>query len=155
MTSVNDFDAFLDARLNDDEAALRKAAELCGCHLPAPSWAFDDEETDGRILVSGEPHPELKRRLGRRWNGSYDGLFAAQHIVRHDPARVLREVNAKRRLLDEHPNVNDGSCGTCVTPQWGYPTRGGSSPQAYPCTTLRLLALSYADHPDYQECWRP
>ncbi|MER7623933.1 DUF6221 family protein [Streptomyces sp. NPDC126503] len=69
--------------------------------------------------------------------------------------RFRAEVDAKRRLVDEHHDVNDGSCGTCITPQWGYPVLGGSSPQRYPCATLRLLALPYAGHPDYQDTWQP
>lgn len=71
----------------------------------------------------------------------------------HDRYGESDEV--KRQLLDEHPNVNDGSCGTCVDGRWGYPTHGGSSPQPYPCRTLRLLALAYVSHPDYQDNWRP
>jgi hypothetical protein len=31
----------------------------------------------------------------------------AEHIARHDPARVLREVEAKRRLLDEVKQLID------------------------------------------------
>ncbi len=48
------------------------------------------------------------------------------------PPRVLAECEAKRRLLGwariEHRNTNP---------------------------VLRLLALPYADHPDYREEWRP
>lgn len=69
--------------------------------------------------------------------------------------RVLREIEAKRQLIDEHQDVNDGSCSTCVDGEWGYPTHGGSSPQRFPCKTLRLLALPYADRPGYMEEWRP
>lgn len=68
---------------------------------------------------------------------------------------LLADVDAKRRILDEHQNVNDGDCGTCVNGRWGYPTHGGSSPQPWPCTTLRLLALPYADRPGYRDEWRP
>lgn len=71
------------------------------------------------------------------------------------PARLLLEIEAKRQLLDEHSDVNDGSCGTCVDGDWGYPTHGGSSPQRHPCKTLRLLALPYATRVGYQEGWRP
>lgn len=69
--------------------------------------------------------------------------------------RVLREVEAKRRIVDEHANVNDGDCGTCVIGLWGYPTHGGSRPESWPCPTLRLLALPYADHPAYRAEWAP
>src|SRR2546430_1707403 len=30
-----------------------------------------------------------------------NGPVIAKHITRHDPARVLREVDAKRRIIDE------------------------------------------------------
>ena len=74
------------------------------------------------------------------------------HIARHDPARVLAEVEAKRRIVDEpQPSGNyvyrdDGTpaCGTC-----------GDYTVEWPCDTLKLLALPYADHPDYDPAWRP
>ncbi|MFI7644164.1 DUF6221 family protein, partial [Nonomuraea sp. NPDC049400] len=36
-----------------------------------------------------------------------------RHIVRNDPARALREVEAKRRLLDLHKLGRYGECVTC------------------------------------------
>lgn len=66
-----------------------------------------------------------------------------------NPARVLREVEAKRRIVELHApgefEYADGDvCMLC--------DRQG--PEPYPCTTLRLLALPYSDHPDYREEWR-
>jgi hypothetical protein len=81
--------------------AASKAAELCGCHPPAPSWIFGDEATDGRIAVVDDPHPGVKRKIGRRWNGSYEGMAMAEHVVRHDPAAVLRRIAADRKMLDD------------------------------------------------------
>ncbi|MFZ3473109.1 DUF6221 family protein [Streptomyces sp. 4.24] len=153
---------FLRARLDEDEEAAQKAAALCGCHPAAPSWTFrdGDEETDGRILIHDDPHPVLlgkRRRLARRWNRSCDGLFAAQHIVRHDPARVLTEVDAKRRLLAVHQRDTRYSFSGCITCDAGENSCGcmGGSAYEYPCETLRLLALPYADHPDYRQEWKP
>jgi len=64
----------------------------------------------------------------------------AEHIARHDPARVLAECSAKRRIVEL------GVCTACAT-------------EAQPCDhradTLRLLALPYADHEDYREEWTP
>ncbi|MFE1925808.1 DUF6221 family protein [Streptomyces asoensis] len=71
------------------------------------------------------------------------------------PAQVLAEIQSRRALLDEHGDVNDGECGTCVDGHWGYPTHGGSSPQRYPCRSLRLLALPYASHEAYLDEWQP
>jgi hypothetical protein len=53
----------------------------------------------------------------------------------------LAEVDAKRRILDEHAERG----GTCTACSW----------QGAPCHTVRLLALPYADRPGYQEGWRP
>lgn len=73
--------------------------------------------------------------------------------------RVLREVDTKRRMLDEHPvalgwdgHVVGGQvCRTCAE----IDSSGELGGDPYPCKTLRLLALPYADHPDYREEWRP
>jgi len=137
---------FLKARLDEDEQAARKAAEICGCHPIAPAWSFHDERTDGRILIADNPHPETRHKLGRRWNGTYQELFAAEHIARWDPARVLAEVEAKRRIIreyeaaaayyDQHPDAPAGEAHGLYT-------------------TLKALALPYADHPDYHKDWRP
>ena len=74
------------------------------------------------------------------------------------PARVLREVEAKRRIVEIHRVVGGfededmtdlgSGCSECgYSAEYG--DRGGW------CETLRLLALPYEDRPDYQEAWRP
>lgn len=75
-------------------------------------------------------------------------------IARYDPDRAAAEVAAKREILTLHRPVqrrstgSDGGtledCQTC-----------GHFPAQYPCGTLRLLSLPYADHPNYNEAWRP
>lgn len=72
---------------------------------------------------------------------------------RFDPDRVLREVEAKRRLLVEHP----------ILTAWRVCTRCSDYAEpgeifrevSGPCATVRLLALPYADHDDYREEWKP
>ncbi|QNS08333.1 DUF6221 family protein [Streptomyces xanthii] len=99
------------------------------------------------------------------------------------PARVLREIDAKRQLLVLHAPeraVVDGACDqsgtgetqvcrTCgneaVEPwvnrrppegEGDEVAEGVALPYAVaPCATLRLLALPYADRPGYHEDWRP
>jgi hypothetical protein len=87
--------------------------------------------------------------------------FDADHIARHDPARVLAECAAKRAIVEEHQPVD-------------YTSMGMESPNAchicgidagmgewewlrdsWPCPTLRALAAVYADHADYRDEWRP
>jgi len=89
-----------------------------------------------------------------RANWHRDGITSDRyHDTPIDPTRLLADLDAKLAILDEHQEVNDGSCGTCVDGHWGYPTHGGSSPAAHPCRTLLILARPFAGHPDYQEDW--
>jgi hypothetical protein len=87
--------------LDQAEKLAKRAASLCGCHPPAPEWAFDPGDEEGRILVVDDPHPEARRKLSRRWNGTYEGLFMAEHIARWDPSTVLRLIERDRALLAE------------------------------------------------------
>ncbi|MGD6750970.1 DUF6221 family protein [Streptomyces sp. BH105] len=64
----------------------------------------------------------------------------ANHIVRHDPARVLREIDAKRQLIAKAAQLQ---------------AQVGDDPFAGVEDLLRLLALPYADRPGYREEWRP
>ncbi|MFI1472060.1 DUF6221 family protein [Streptomyces wuyuanensis] len=125
--------AFLRARLDEDEQAARK---LLDEKRPgrAERWEFCD---DGAIRDTG---PRRSLRVKFTWPPEAD------HIVRHDPARVLADVEAKRELLRLH-TLNGWVCSTC--------DNGEVPGDGYPCPTLRLLALPYASHADYDEAWRP
>ncbi|WP_188274395.1 DUF6221 family protein [Streptomyces sp. CBMA152] len=101
MTDTDRMVVWLREAMDAAELAAQKAAELCGCHPPSPAWAFGDEATEGRILIVNDPHPGVKRKIHRRWSGSYEGLYMAEHIVRHDPAAVLHRIAADRKLLDD------------------------------------------------------
>ena len=73
-----------------------------------------------------------------RWLGPCDCRvegFPLQHGLRC-PERVLAECEAKRRIV--------------TTQLQPYPA--GHAPATL---VLRLLALPYADHPDYRQEWRP
>jgi hypothetical protein len=92
----------------------------------------------------------------------------ATHIARHDPARVLQDVEAKRRSLDELLRLPhyawDGreeyGCPKATDAEiWRQIFEGD---QVCNCgrdehvdRSLRLLALPYADRPGYLEVWRP
>lgn len=150
-STMNDLAQWLREQLDADEDAAHKAAELCGCHPPAPSWSFHDGDgpTDGRILVVGEPHPTIKRKLGRRWNGSYDGLFMAGHIVRHDPAQVLRDVEADRQLLAAYTDAQ-ATVDAIAHPDMYDVGRAQGLEEA-----VRHRAVRFDQRPGYREEWRP
>jgi hypothetical protein len=65
--------------------------------------------------------------------------------VRHfaNPDRVLAECEAKRRIVEAHREWDDND--------WQSPAYF-SAPMDL---VLSLLALPYADHPDYREEWKP
>ena len=112
---------FARARLDDDEAYARNAF---GEHNDAkPDW---HEPSSGLLDVGDGDHIVT--------NDSQVSRF----MERFDPARVLAEVEAKRKLIEQHI---------------GY--YGGGDDEFWPVQTLRLLALPYADHPEYDESWRP
>ncbi|WP_406200107.1 DUF6221 family protein [Streptomyces sp. NBC_01017] len=127
---------WLGEQLDEDERTARRAGD-----------SFRQiGETGVIVAAEGDRAEEC---ASANWAG------VAEHIVRHDPARVLREIDAKRQILALHiPFRVDGDpwpgCSTC---SWRNDME--DLQVQYPCATLRLLALPYADRPGYREEWRP
>ena len=167
---------FLKVRLDEDEEAARA--------IERRHW----DTHDTHVSAGGHCAAVLSRNPDDEWDvqpvawlptfqmvgWDVPGPWAnAAHIARHDPVRVLAEVDAKRRILDEHPEVTtystdfagterievpEWACGRCADPtdgRSGIDIGNGRWHEEFPCRTLRLLALAYADHPDYQQEWRP
>lgn len=125
---------WLRVQLDEDEAAARA--------VPEPKWSRYEEGGDDGWAIESEP-PGVDFIVG-------DGPAAA-HVALHDPARVLREVAAKRQILDDVvPQIN--AMDDKIEDEWGT---GGEGPHEETWLLLRLLALSFADRPGYREEWRP
>lgn len=83
------------------------------------------------------------------------------HMAAHGPARVLREIDAKRHLLkallsEGHAALRPGGsteiyCGADYGA--GDPCDCGREERV--ASYLRLLAAVYQDRPGYREDWRP
>lgn len=157
---------FLKDRYDEEAAVARAAIDVVGPILGAGRWRYTKSNADegGRYWSitttapdSTVPMPTVELVGSGMSGGGVHEEAVAEHIVRHDPVRVLREVEAKRRLLDEHkpdrpkgrPNM-ERHCLTCTTAQGWDETASEAN-----CLTLRLLALPYADRPGYREDWRP
>lgn len=69
-----------------------------------------------------------------------------RHAARHDPARVLREIDAKRQILARYVELRAASKEQGLI---------GDVTEEYQDFLLRVLALPYADRPGYREEWRP
>jgi Family of unknown function (DUF6221) len=77
------------------------------------------------------------------------GDRALAHWLRHDPARVLREVEAKRKILAmwQEPETERYLPTGEVVAQVAVADAIDS--------VVRELNTVYSDHPDYDEAWRP
>jgi Family of unknown function (DUF6221) len=115
----------------------------CACPPATSTYEHDEGFTlsaGGRYKIAAP-----SRRAGRGL--SVDLLYIDEL---RDPARVLREVEAKRKILAEH-RLDDMVPGVCYRCRYGVPAHWESTP--YPCPTLRALAAVYAGHPDYDPAW--
>ncbi|MEV0586337.1 DUF6221 family protein [Nonomuraea sp. NPDC050310] len=135
MSSLIDF---IDARLNEDARIARAVPVAKGCAPPA-HWS-----------PGADPHGAEQWVMGTFQDIDAHTPEAAEHIARHDPARVMREVEAKRRTLGLHRNCGSGS---------GYCDEGGHGWSAEAegfagCSDLVDLASPYSDHPDFRTIWR-
>lgn len=147
MDGMDDLVQFLRARLDEDEQTARDTAWNMSTEIDNPWEARPaPDEADGWEIWS-----KGRFQLIRGTNEA-----DAVHIARHDPARVLAEVDAKRQILGLHVAAeyirNDPFAG-CTTCSWRDYME--DLHVRWPCPTLRLLALPYAGHPDYREEWKP
>lgn len=142
---MTDIVEFLEARLSEDEASALATTE----YQPIDEWDAVGVEDGDNPEIARSCWTVVEIAMPRRTNQSARSLMT--HIARHDPARALREVAAKRELLDLHFDGNPGDyephyCETCHD-------YSSHSPEAWPCESVRALASVYADHPDYQPVW--
>lgn len=119
---------FIAARLAETEAAANAGARRVGM----PWRAERQPGTPGGLVLDD---------LGLV--GSTGGACAAAHIALHDPASVLRDVAAKRRILARHHDDDAGRCAGCqmIVPDI--------------CPEKRDLAATWDTHPDYRSGWKP
>ncbi|MCX4605485.1 DUF6221 family protein [Streptomyces anulatus] len=144
----DDLVQFLRDRLDDDERIARHAVDGPWVDpMGGPIWGGYEE----RFVIAQQV---------QRWN--------SQHIVRHDPARVLREVDAKRAVLNAYlpPDADVHPALPCINFEGQDPAdydeydscsrHLDAAPRSLRSDhVLRLLALPYADHSDYRDEWRP
>jgi hypothetical protein len=165
MDTVNIVE-FVTARLDEIEAAAKAAidSERPGIHW---QWVASDNDT---VVARGDigeaqGHQPLSLRtveqveyppdtgygsLPAFLTGDIEEIHpgAGEHIIMHDPAYVLADIAAKRAILGVYTHVDlsedNGTTHVC----------GGDGPETY-YEVLQQLALPFADHPDYQQEWKP
>jgi hypothetical protein len=152
---------FLRQRLDEDEQIAQAANP--------PPWRLRPAGTEHRLaehVIFGGSYPGDPEKLRQvaDLEAAWERAANAEHIARHDPARVLRQVEVLRRVVDCHKHTYSDAvgerprhgCEVCHV-EGDFVIGGGWSeldPDGW-CETIRLLTLPYADHPDYNPAWQP
>lgn len=129
---MSDLVAFLNARLDEDEAAAK-------CVLEDPDYEAVWHEPSSSVLYVG---PGSERY-------PLDGLHSlgdsrlTRFIAEHDPARVLREVEAGRRLLARWEQLDARRSDNAEDEARAWLAD----------EMVAMRAAVYADHPDYDQGW--
>lgn len=155
---MKDLIEFLRAQLDADEQAAADAAYSSGGN----DWVYRDFGIDekGRregTLQLADEVPIDSTDLERAVNMDGHQMF---HIARHDPARVLREVEANRNLVDAALLAEHDLNYMRARPPADAAVRAEMLARyearwAAWVYVLRQLALPYADHPGCREEWKP
>lgn len=91
MNPMDDLTQWLAARLDEDERIARAGAAVRG-----PTWWYEGylDGMDGQVLAGDvlDGGSAAVRSLAMATRSDAEG----EHAARHDPARVLREIDAKR-----------------------------------------------------------
>ncbi|MGW4422556.1 DUF6221 family protein [Streptosporangium sp. NPDC004631] len=164
---MSDLIAFFRARLDEDERWALAAS-------PGP-WS-ENAESDEVLAVDGITVADGFALSGNQLRAT------VAHIARHDPARVLAEVAAKRRLLEQYERVlrskaaNDAAKADLAADLAHQEQTGVWAGAGFPDVRLRALRREedyltamlpvleglvkaevavHADHKDYREEWKP
>jgi Family of unknown function (DUF6221) len=134
---VSDLTEFLLARIAQDEAVAREVEK-------------EQARVHGIIWGGGQPDRD------RSFWADYDGAGPSVSV---GPARVLAECEAKRRIIasrswPEPRAVRKGGEGDDYDVYDYGDSIHFAHKNAPPDLILRLLALPYADHPDFRAEWR-
>ncbi|MBT2266441.1 DUF6221 family protein [Rhodococcus erythropolis] len=149
---------FLEARLAEDEAIALKAG---GSEAEWLYRAEYDNET-GNEVVWANSRSETERRgsslpfvtYERYVTMDHEGCLPAvgeddgTHIARHDPARILREVEAKRAIVKAYEDADIRAHDT----YGGYEDILNGESNGLE-RALELLTAAYSDHPDFDPDW--
>lgn len=125
--------AFLKARLDEDEAAAVAAAEADKRYGGRPHWS-----ALGNIIIDANDPDWAVEDL----SPCFEDASVGAHVVRHDPARTLRKVEAGRAVLAEYVRALEKAPGN--TPLINTLIR-----------IIKAQAAVDAGHPDYREDWKP
>ena len=131
---MDDLIAFLNARLDEGEAAAKAATP--GPWVVGRTSGEDGEWNYGsHVAAMGEEKRMLLDMCTGYTRSKHVGT--AEHIALHDPGRALRDVAADRQLLRE------------------YDVAYRTTAQEGLRLAVRIRAAVHSDHPGYRPEWKP
>jgi hypothetical protein len=137
---TDDLASYLKARYAEIEKVARAAAELAVAPWTARHSENGEEPWDWE-LVAADGVPEIA--ACRPCEHAGGRCAVVEHIALHDPAAVLRDVEAKRAIVKEcHETF-------VAVEGWEY----AAAPD-FALRTLLLLAQPFAGRNDFREQWR-
>jgi hypothetical protein len=145
-TTGTDLVAWLREQIGKDELRAKAATsgpwDWNGWHCERPRFTT-------YMVFRESDEQEVADTRGASWWRREDGdqpeyPANAEHIARWDPDRALREVEAKRRILDAYEQREEEGQHVDV---FGYHATGL-------LLAVRMIAEVYADQPGYREDWR-
>ena len=146
MSDVDELIAFFRARLDEDKAIALACINLndrvrMRRGIAPPRWMPAPDSSDIRS-------EDGILRVNHTW------VCEREHICRHDPARVLREVTAKRALIDRYGRAASiAATEGRIVPAF---MRGQDNGYAQACLdAIRDAAAIWSDHDDYRPEWAP
>lgn len=151
LAAVDDLPAFFAARLDEDEAAAKAAESAFSMDKAAPRRARSPWIAAGSLLLAAQPdgsHGDIAEVI------DYGLNEVLEHAARHDPARVLRDVEADRALLgalsraaeemrDPRFDPAESSCSHTAGEYDGL------------LLAVKIRAARFVPHPDYRDEWKP
>lgn len=157
---------FLLARIAEDDATARAAIDP---DRPGTHWQWVTSETDTPVKTGDLAEAQDYQSVSLRTVEEYPTMSgvgplpafviahteevaaAGDHIAQWDPARVLAECEAKRRLIaeDETTFPRSGLVERVIGPTAEMLHRETMT------EVFRIMALPYVDHPDYLPDWKP
>lgn len=182
---MDDLVVWLRAQLDEDERLAKAATPgrwMAGDQIPGlpqdfvhaidyrPEGYSQGQHVAETICILGGTGPWVAQL-----RGSGFPIANARFIAEHDPARVLAEVEAKRRILNwceqqtrlvDYPSAEqarpreahraaDGHVYAHAGPDVGWIRLREQATRAEAHKVAQLLAVPYSHRPGYQESWRP
>lgn len=129
MTRQSPIVEFIAARLDDDEKTAQGCLEEVGGALKGDPWP----DSDG--TVGYDDYPSYP------WGS---GEVELAYMARTRPALMLRDIESKRRILDEYED----------TVRWYDQHKTAPAGEVHGLwKAVRLLAEPYSDHQDFDPAW--